>query len=111
MALMMSSKKITPTLMPPQNFRITRRVGSDSLLVAWTPPNDHEVTGYVVISVLIALLKKPDLGRYNIISLYHFFEDSDIIIWACATFYMIIISFDKKTEFIGKNLARFLEFF
>merc|ERR1719412_2459171 len=41
-------KKITPTLMPPQNFRITRRVGSDSLLVAWTPPNDNEVSGYLI---------------------------------------------------------------
>lgn len=41
-------KKITPTLMPPQNFRITRRVGSDSLLVAWTPPDDTEVSGYLV---------------------------------------------------------------
>jgi len=43
-----SAKKITPTLMPPQNFRITRRVGSDSLLVAWTPPDDNEVTGYII---------------------------------------------------------------
>jgi len=43
-----ATKKITPTLMPPQNFRITRRVGSDSLLVAWTPPNDNEVTGYLI---------------------------------------------------------------
>lgn len=41
-------KKITPTLMPPSNFRITRRVGSDSLLVAWTPPDDTEVSGYLV---------------------------------------------------------------
>ena len=41
-------KRVSPTLMPPQNFRITRRVGSDSLLVAWTPPNDNEVTGYLV---------------------------------------------------------------
>jgi len=40
--------KINPTLMPPQNFRITRRVGSDSLLVAWTPPNDTEVSGYFI---------------------------------------------------------------
>jgi len=39
---------VAPTLMPPQNFRITRRVGSDSLLVAWTPPNDNEVTGYLI---------------------------------------------------------------
>lgn len=42
------SNKINPTLMPPQNFRITRRVGSDSLLVAWTPPNDTEVSGYFI---------------------------------------------------------------
>ena len=42
------TNKINPTLMPPQNFRITRRVGSDSLLVAWTPPNDTEVSGYFV---------------------------------------------------------------
>ena len=42
------SNKINPTLMPPQNFRITRRVGSDSLLVAWIPPNDTEVSGYFV---------------------------------------------------------------
>jgi len=42
------SNKINPTLMPPQNFRITRRVGSDSLLVAWIPPNDTEVSGYFI---------------------------------------------------------------
>ena len=41
-------KKINPTLMPPKNFRITRRVGSDSLLVAWSPPNDVDVSGYLV---------------------------------------------------------------
>lgn len=41
-------KKVNPTLMPPKNFRITRRVGSDSLLVAWSPPNDVDVSGYLV---------------------------------------------------------------
>jgi len=41
-------KKINPTLMPPKNFRITRRVGSDSLLVAWSPPNDVDVSGYLI---------------------------------------------------------------
>jgi len=36
------------TLLPPENFRITRRVGSDGLLVAWTTPEDDEVTGYMI---------------------------------------------------------------
>jgi len=34
--------------MTPSNFRVTRRVGSDSLLVAWTTPDDEEITGYLV---------------------------------------------------------------
>ena len=32
----------------PENLRVTRRVGSDSLLLAWTPPDDDGVTGYQV---------------------------------------------------------------
>ena len=54
--------------MPPQNFRITRRVGSDSLLVAWIPPNDTEVSGYFV---RISSSSKSDL----LLTIYYFVPD------------------------------------
>ena len=54
-------KRVSPTLMPPQNFRITRRVGSDSLLVAWTPPNDNEVTGYLVSKYRVGIKEWPPI--------------------------------------------------
>merc|ERR1712223_1825467 len=37
-------------LTPPHQFRVTRRVGSDGLLVAWSPPGQDEVTGYQIFS-------------------------------------------------------------
>ena len=40
--------EINLTLLPPEEFRITRKVGSDGLLVAWKTPEDDEVTGYLV---------------------------------------------------------------
>ena len=45
---LLNSAGVSPTLMTPNNFRVTRRVGSDSLLVAWTTPDDDEITGYLV---------------------------------------------------------------
>ncbi|XP_023340049.1 uncharacterized protein LOC111710219 [Eurytemora carolleeae] len=36
------------TLLPPVNFRLTRKVGSDGLLVAWSTPEDNEVTGFQI---------------------------------------------------------------
>ena len=45
---LLNSSGVCPTLMTPSNFRVTRRVGSDSLLVAWTTPDDEEITGYLV---------------------------------------------------------------
>ena len=49
---LLNSSGIAPTLMTPSNFRVTRRVGSDSLLVAWTTPDDDDITGYLVRTVL-----------------------------------------------------------
>ena len=43
-----SRPEINLTLLPPEEFRITRKVGSDGLLVAWKTPEDDEVTGYLV---------------------------------------------------------------
>ena len=40
--------KTPSTLQQPQNLRVTRRVGADSLLLAWSPPDDDNVTGYAV---------------------------------------------------------------
>lgn len=40
--------KINLTLLPPEHLQLLRRVGSDGLLVSWTPPEDDEVTGYLV---------------------------------------------------------------
>jgi hypothetical protein len=45
---LLNSAGVSPTLMTPNNFRVTRRVGSDSLLVAWTTPDDDEITGYLI---------------------------------------------------------------
>ena len=45
---LLNSAGVSRTLMTPHNFRVTRRVGSDSLLVAWTTPDDDEITGYLV---------------------------------------------------------------
>jgi len=45
---LLNSSGIAPTLMTPSNFRVTRRVGSDSLLVAWTTPDDDDITGYLI---------------------------------------------------------------
>jgi len=43
-----SRPEINLTLLPPEEFRITRKVGSDGLLVAWKTPEDDEVTGYLI---------------------------------------------------------------
>jgi len=43
-----SRPEINLTILPAENFRITRRVGSDGLLVAWKTPEDDEVTGYLI---------------------------------------------------------------
>merc|ERR1719369_2249218 len=43
-----SRPEINLTLLPPEDFRITRKVGSDGLLVAWKTPEDDEVTGYLI---------------------------------------------------------------
>merc|ERR1719361_2251254 len=45
---LLNSSGVSPTLMTPSNFRVTRRVGSDSLLVAWTTPDDDDITGYLI---------------------------------------------------------------
>ena len=50
---LLNSAGVSPTLMTPSNFRVTRRVGSDSLLVAWTTPDDEEVTGYLVRNIRV----------------------------------------------------------
>jgi hypothetical protein len=50
---LLNSSNVCPTLMTPSNFRVTRRVGSDSLLVAWTPPDDEEINGYLVRYIMI----------------------------------------------------------
>lgn len=43
-------KEVNLTLLPPEHPQLLRRVGSDGLLVSWTPPEDDEVTGYLVSS-------------------------------------------------------------
>merc|ERR1719369_781293 len=43
-----SRPEINLTLLPPEEFRITRKVGSDGLLVAWKTAEDDEVTGYLI---------------------------------------------------------------
>ena len=42
-------------LAPPQNFRIARKVGPDSLLVSWNSPHDEKVSGYMVSSATYLL--------------------------------------------------------
>ena len=44
----MKKLEINLTLLPPEQLKITRLVGSDGLLIAWHPPLDDEVTGYLV---------------------------------------------------------------
>ena len=41
-------KEVNLTLLPPELPQLLRRVGHDGLLVSWTPPEDDEVTGYLV---------------------------------------------------------------
>merc|ERR1712037_579719 len=40
--------QVDEALSPPHQFRVTRTVGSDGLLVAWSPPGQDEVTGYQI---------------------------------------------------------------
>merc|ERR1712048_348295 len=75
-------KEVNLTLLPPEHPQLLRRVGSDGLLVSWTPPEDDEVTGYLIFvnSELTqkvrsanrtkALLHNLDLGRSMTISLH-----------------------------------------
>merc|ERR1719410_900182 len=42
------TKEVNLTLLPPDNLQILRRVGSDGLLISWMPPEDDEVTGYLI---------------------------------------------------------------
>jgi len=44
----LQDQKINLLLHNPGDFRVTRRVGSDGLLVAWSTPEDDEVTGYLI---------------------------------------------------------------
>ena len=46
------TKEVNLTLLPPDNLQILRRVGSDGLLISWMPPDDDEVTGYLVMIVI-----------------------------------------------------------
>ena len=46
------TKEVNLTLLPPDNLQILRRVGSDGLLISWMPPDDDEVTGYLVMIVM-----------------------------------------------------------
>ena len=41
-------RRVNLTLLPPEHLQLLRRVGSDGLLVSWTPPDDDEVSGYLV---------------------------------------------------------------
>ena len=45
-------RKVNLTLLPPDHLQLLRRVGSDGLLVSWAPPEDDEVTGYLVMSIM-----------------------------------------------------------
>ena len=38
----------TPTLPTPTDFKVARKVGTDSLLVSWTAPALNQVSGYLV---------------------------------------------------------------
>merc|ERR1712227_230373 len=44
----LEKKEVNLTLLPPENLQILRRVGSDGLLVSWTPPDDDDITGYLI---------------------------------------------------------------
>jgi len=75
-------KEVNLTLLPPEHPQLLRRVGSDGLLVSWSPPEDDEVTGYLIFvnSELTqkvrsanrtkALLHNLDLGTSMTISLH-----------------------------------------
>merc|ERR1711945_84599 len=43
-----SQRQVNLTLLPPEHLQILRRVGSDGLLVSWSPPQDDDVTGYLI---------------------------------------------------------------
>ena len=67
---LLNSSGVSPTLMTPSNFRVTRRVGSDSLLVGWTTPDDEDITGYLVRINLIYIFYNT-----NIINCYFWQPD------------------------------------
>ena len=63
---LLNSSGVAPTLMTPSNFRVTRRVGSDSLLVAWTTPDDDDITGYLVrLDMRYKIIYKLSAFSYN----------------------------------------------
>ena len=41
------AKKVVD-LKAPEGLKVTRRVGADSLLLAWTPTTEKDVTGFTV---------------------------------------------------------------
>ncbi|CAG0911765.1 unnamed protein product [Cyprideis torosa] len=48
---------------PPSEFRVTRVVGQDAILVAWSPPEDRQgITGYqlYVNDALHSQVRKPE---------------------------------------------------
>ena len=67
---LLNSAGVSPTLMTPSNFRVTRRVGSDSLLVAWTTPDDDEINGYLVRNYNI---KGCITGMHYLVQIYLYF--------------------------------------
>ena len=52
------TKEVNLTLLPPDNLQILRRVGSDGLLISWMPPDDDEVTGYLVMTFFASYCHK-----------------------------------------------------
>ena len=69
---LLNSAGVSPTLMTPHNFRVTRRVGSDSLLVAWTTPDDDEITGYLVRNTcsIHQLMRPEDKLKHYILDIF-----------------------------------------
>ena len=54
-------RRVNLTLLPPEHLQLLRRVGSDGLLVSWTPPEDDEVTGYLVWHLRALYLLNTDI--------------------------------------------------
>ena len=71
---LLNSAGVSPTLMTPNNFRVTRRVGSDSLLVAWTTPDDDEITGYLVRNTYSLHIKQMEAVNVYMFADMRFFR-------------------------------------